>query len=211
MKVWMAASSWLTPVTCGFELLHHFLHPGNVVGKHQHLPRVDPCRQSGQQPVKLLVLLDNVHHLQVEELSLCSLYKMFASMHSASKDTDVHIRACASNGCRNACSGHEGHQSRRIACLMSSFAAPTSPTVTRTGEVRASRTSFSTFVGMVAENSSVCRSGLTWPMIDRTCSHRCLRTQLAFDMLPSSSVYCSSRNDQSHAPCKALSQATLCF
>ena len=52
---------------------------------------------------------------------------------------------------------------------MSSLAAPTSPTVTRTGDVRASRTSFSTFVGIVAENNSVCRSGLTWPMIDRTC------------------------------------------
>ena len=24
----------LSPVTCGFELLRHFLHPGDVVGKH---------------------------------------------------------------------------------------------------------------------------------------------------------------------------------
>lgn len=53
-------------------------------------------------------------------------------------------------------------------CVMSSFAAPISPTVMRTGEVRASRTSLSTLLGMVALNSSVCRSGLICPITDRT-------------------------------------------
>ena len=53
---------------------------------------------------------------------------------------------------------------------MSSLAAPTVPTVTRTGDVSASCTSFSTLSGIVAENSSVCRSGRTWPMMDLTCT-----------------------------------------
>ena len=53
---------------------------------------------------------------------------------------------------------------------MSSLAAPTSPKVTRTGEVRASCTSRSTLLGIVAEKSSVCLSGRICPIIDLTCS-----------------------------------------
>ena len=55
-------------------------------------------------------------------------------------------------------------------CLMSSLAAPTSPTLMRTGLVSASLTSLSTLLGMVAENSRVCLSGRICPMMDRTCT-----------------------------------------
>ena len=57
-------------------------------------------------------------------------------------------------------------------CRMSSLAAPTSPTVMRTGEVRASLTRRSTFCGMVALNSRVWRLGRTCPIMLRTCSQR---------------------------------------
>lgn len=51
----------------------------------------------------------------------------------------------------------------------SSLATPLAPTVMRTGSVRASPTSRSTLRGMVALNSSVWRSGRTWPSTERTC------------------------------------------
>jgi hypothetical protein len=48
-------------------------------------------------------------------------------------------------------------------------AHPTAPMEMRMGAVSASRTSASTLRGIVAENSSVCRSGRTCPSIDLTC------------------------------------------
>jgi hypothetical protein len=49
---------------------------------------------------------------------------------------------------------------------------PTSPTVTLTGLERMSRASRSIRPGMVAEKSSVWRSGRIWPTMERTCGSK---------------------------------------
>mmetsp|Transcript_13385 Transcript_13385/g.37973 ORF Transcript_13385/g.37973 Transcript_13385/m.37973 type:complete len:227 (-) Transcript_13385:1596-2276(-) len=57
-------------------------------------------------------------------------------------------------------------------CLMSSFAAPVRPTVTLMGSMSTSLARASTFFGIVAEKSIVCRSGRICPMMDRTCGSK---------------------------------------
>lgn len=97
------------------------------------------------------------------------------------------------------------------ACLMSSLAAPTSPTVMRTGDVSASRTMRSTFPGIVALNSSVCRSGRVWPRMERTyrpCQLFRVIRSLQHMMCMRACAHGCAEEKEKHPPAVACS--TLC-